>query len=98
MKVHKNMLTEKEQERLYFVHHMHHLKSNQSALHELHHCFLFSEKNTKGDRYQIKHLVFTGKLFHVLNKTSSGKLYDHKNRAFKIAIKKILGKNRSVVE
>jgi len=92
------MLTEKEQERLYLIHHMHHLKSNQNALHELHHCFLFSEKNMKGDKYQIKHLVFTSKLFHVLNKTFSGRLYDHKNRAFKIAIKKILGKNRSVVE
>lgn len=98
MKTYKNLLTEKEQERLYFIHHMHHLKSNQSALHELHHCFLFSEKNMEGDRYQIKHLVSADKLFHILNKNFSGKLYDHKNRAFKISTKKILGKNRPLVE
>lgn len=98
MKIHKNLLTEKEQEHLYFIHHMHHLESHQSALHELHHCFLFSERNMKGDRYRIKHHISNGKLFHILDKTFSGKLYDHKNRAFKIVVKKIINKNQSVIE
>ncbi|MFH0852192.1 MAG: hypothetical protein V1845_01110 [bacterium] len=98
MKNHKNLLSEKEQTRLYFVHHMHHLKSRQNARHELHHCFLFSQKNMKGERYQIKHLLSGNKLSHVLDRTFSGKLYDHQNRAFKIVKKRTFGKTEAVFE
>jgi len=94
---HKNLLSEKEQERLYFVHHMHHIKSGKVIKHELHHCFLFSQQNMKGNKYQIKHLISDGKLLHVLDKTFSGKLYDHKNRAFKIQNIKIKSKNYSIL-
>jgi hypothetical protein len=46
MPKHQNLLSEKEQQKLYQVHHMHHLKtpSDKNARHELHHCFLFSKK------------------------------------------------------
>jgi hypothetical protein len=98
MKNHKDLLTENEQGHLYLIHHMHHLESGKSAKHELHHCFLFSEKNMKGDKYQIKHSVLDGKLFHILDKNFSGKIFDHANRAFNIAVKKINGKNYSVVQ
>jgi len=98
MKDHKNLLTEKEQKRLYLVHHMHHLKFTEGTRHELHHCFLFSERNMKGNKFQIKHHVSSGKLFHVLDKNFSGKLYDHENRAFKIVVKKIWSKNWSIIK
>jgi hypothetical protein len=98
MKARKDLLTEREQKKLYLVHHMHHLESAKGARHELHHCFLFSEKNMEEDKYQMKHIISEGKLFHVLDKNFSGKLYDHKNRTFKIIVKKLRDKKWSIIE
>ena len=99
MKKPQDLLTEEEQKRLYLVHHMHHFKylSNR-AKHEIHHCFLFYEKNMKGDKYEIKHLLVDEKLFHVLNKLFSGYLYNHLNNSFKINIRQINNKKYSIIE
>jgi len=98
MKKSHNLLTENEQKRLYLVHHMHHVKSGKIAQHELHHCFLFSEKNMRGNKYALRHLLDGEKLHHVLDKKFSGKLYDHLNRAFKIIPVKIKNKEFSVIK
>ncbi|MBI4708995.1 MAG: hypothetical protein HY764_02190 [Candidatus Portnoybacteria bacterium] len=95
---HKNFLTEEEQKQLYLVHHMHHLKSSKTAKHELHHCFLYTRKNMRGERYQIKHLVSSGKLYHILNKEFSGTLYDHLDNKLIIKSVKIKGKNYSIIK
>ena len=99
MKKHPDLLTEKEQERFYLVHHMHHLISGkEDSKHELHHCFLFSRKNMRGTKYEMKHLVLDRKLYHVLKKLYSGVLFDHLNRSFKINIIEIGGKKYSIVK
>ena len=97
MKKHQNLLTEKDQKILYLVHHMHHFKRGESIQHEIHHCPLFSEKDMKGEKYRIKHLLVKGKLFHILDKLFFGFLYDHLNNSFKIAIKKKKNKKYSVL-
>ena len=78
---HKDLLSEKDQERLYLVHHMHHYPDKKEVIHELHHCFLFSKKNMSGDKYSLNHFMYAKKLYHVLNKKSdTAVLYDHANR------------------
>ncbi len=92
----ENLLTEREQRRLYLVHHMHHFKKRTKGknvvVHDLHHCYLFSKKNMKGEKFKIGHLLFNNKIFHVLNKKHSGFLYDHENNKFKV--KEIVIKNK----
>ena len=69
MNKHQNLISEQEQAKLYLVHHMHHLKSFFGAKHELHHCFLYSQKDMKGEKFEIKHfLPKNGRLLHVLDK------------------------------
>jgi len=99
MKKHQDFLTEKEQERLYLAHHMHHLKSGmKNTKHELHHCFLFSRKNMRGSKHKMIHLILDGKLFHVLNKLYSGILFDHLDRPFTIKVAELNGKKYSIVK
>lgn len=98
MNRHREYLTEKEQEHLYPVHHMHHLKTKKGATHELHHCFLFSEKEMKGEKFTIDHLVFEDKLYHFIDRPHSGKLYDHADRAFPIRQITLGGTKRYLVE
>jgi len=94
----KNLLTEKQQQRLYLVHHMHHFRSGKTGVaHDLHHCFLFTGKKMAGDRYAIRHLLTSGRLCHVLDKNFSGLLYDHAGHAFKIKPLKIKNKIYSLV-
>lgn len=88
---HKNK-TEDKYNRLYLLHHMHHFASKNSAKHELHHCFLYSKKNQKGQKFIIKHVTGNSMVLHAINKDCSGCLYDHANHEFKI--KKIKIKNR----
>lgn len=82
---HRDLITEQEQEeqRLYFVHHMHHYKDGEDTTHELHHCFLFSEPNMEGEKYTIEHLISEGELHHILNKKPEEVVYDHANNSFK---------------
>jgi hypothetical protein len=97
-KKHQNLLTEKDQIKLYWVHHMHHLKTDKGGVaHELHHCFLYSQKNEKGEKYRIKHLMTKGKLLHVLQKPFSGKLYDHLNYPLKMTVSRIGKKEHSIL-
>lgn len=75
---------------LYLIHHLHHFKSARSrAIHEIHHCFLFSKKNLKGEKFKVKHLLKRNKLYHILDKDFSGTLFDHANNSYKIISKKI---------
>jgi len=75
-----------DEECLYLVHHPHHYLSKKDAIHELHHCFLYSQPNMKGKRYKIKHLYVDVSLFHGVSPDCSEKiLYDHRNNKFKLA-------------
>jgi hypothetical protein len=85
----ENLLNEKDQEKLYLLHHMHHFESGKGVVHDLHHCDLFSQKNMRGSKLQIKHLLIGKKLFHVLNTKHIGHLYDHNNNEFEIKEKNI---------
>lgn len=98
MKKPHNLLTENEQKRLYLVHHMHHLRVRKDAAHELHHCFLFSKKKMRGEKYKIKHLIFKGRLFHVLGRAYNGALYDHAGNEFIIKSFESSGKKYSVLK
>lgn len=92
---HQDLLTEEEQEKqkLYLVHHMHHYLNNDEALHELHHCSLFSKPDMQGEKYSLEHLISEGKLYHVLNKKPENVLYDHANNSFEIKEIEINHKN-----
>jgi len=95
----KNLLTEKQQQRLYLVHHMHHFRSGKtSAAHNLHHCFLFTGKKMTGRKYTIRHLLANGRLYHILTKNFSGALYDHADHAFKIKPLRIKNRVYSLVD
>jgi len=99
MKKTENLLTEQEQKKLYAVHHMHHFKAGKNGCsHDLHHCFLFTQKNMAGNKYNIKHLLSDGKLYHVLAQPFSGILYDHLNKPFKTVNIKIRRKTCSVLK
>ena len=70
--MHRDLISEQDQAKLYLVHHMHHLKSFFGAKHELHHCFLYSQKDMKGEKFEIKHfLLKNGRLLHILDKKFS---------------------------
>ena len=98
MNKHQNLISEQEQAKLYLVHHMHHLKSFFGAKHELHHCFLYSQKDMKGEKFEIKHfLLKNGRLLHILDKKFSGTIFDHANNAFEIKTEEIGGKDYSIV-
>lgn len=75
--------------RLYFIHHMHHFKTGNRVKHELHHCFLFTKKNSKGKRYSVVHKINKGEVYHCLDDKLEGVLYDHANHAFRIAARKL---------
>ncbi|MCX6702581.1 MAG: hypothetical protein NTW60_01805 [Candidatus Wolfebacteria bacterium] len=92
MKIPKNLLTEKEQERLYLVHHMHHFKAGKGVKHDLHHCPLFAKAGMKGREFKIKHHLSEGKLLHIIDGVFTGVVYDHVNRKF--IVKKIKIKNK----
>lgn len=76
-------LTEK-QSGIYLIHHMHHFKDGRNVNHELHHCFLYSQKNESGERISIIHKIYKNDVFHCISKKFSGILYDHQNNSFHI--------------
>jgi hypothetical protein len=75
--------------KLYLIHHMHHFKDSSDVGHELHHCFLFSQKDMKGRKYSIVHKIYEDEVYHCLAKKFKGILYDHANDIFKIVPKKL---------
>ena len=87
-----------EYEKLYLLHHMHHFQSGKNVEHELHHCFLFSEKNMKGKKYVIIHKNVEEKLYHCLAGNFEGKLYDHANNVYIIRKKQINGNGISEIK
>ena len=71
---------------------MHHFKSGKTVEHELHHCFLFSQKNMNGKKYNIIHKFYKNKIYHCISRIYTGTLYDHANNSYKIREKKINNK------
>jgi hypothetical protein len=84
--------------KLYLIHHMHHFQSGKNIKHELHHCFLFEKKDTKGRKYAIIHKTFKGELLHCIAGNFEGKLYDHTNNSYKIISRNINEKRISVID
>lgn len=75
---------------LYLIHHLHHYKTKDGkVVHKTHHCFLFSKKNEKGEKFKIKHLLYRNKLYHILEENFSGVFFDHANNSYKIFSQKI---------
>jgi uncharacterized protein YjaZ len=75
--------------KLYLIHHMHHFKVDSGVGHELHHCFLFSQKDMKGKKYSVAHKLYKDEIYHCLAEKFEGILYDHINNAFKIVPRKL---------
>lgn len=75
--------------RLYLIHHMHHFGKGARVRHELHHCFLFSQKKMKGKKYQIVHKFYKNDCLHCLKEKFKGILYDHAGNSFSIKPKKL---------
>lgn len=86
---HRDLISEKLQSRLYLIHHMHHYQRKNEVIHELHHCFLFSKPNMKGEKFSVKHLFLKDKLYHVLEGKVPEILFDHANNSFTIKRKEI---------
>lgn len=84
--------------KLYLIHHMHHFESGKNIEHELHHCFLFEKKNMGGKKYSIIHKVIKKELFHCIDGSFEGKLYDHANNAYEMISENINGKRVSIIE
>lgn len=89
---HQDLIKEADQKSLYLIHHMHHYPDNQEVIHELHHCYLFSQPNMEGEKYSVDHLFKEGQLYHVLNRKSPDLVFDHANNKFNIQEKKLAGK------
>lgn len=91
---HLDLITEDEQEdqKLYLIHHMHYYQGKNDAIHEIHHCFLFSDLNMQGKKYSTDHLLLERKLYHIINGDSPEVLYDHANNSFKIEELSVKGK------
>jgi len=75
--------------KLYLIHHMHHFGKRARVRHELHHCFLFSQKKMKGKKYNIVHKLYKDNFFHCLNQKFKGVLYDHVGNSFLIKPKRL---------
>ena len=81
-----------KKEKVYLIHHMHHFKNGSSVKHELHHCFLFSQKNMRGKKYPIIHKTDKSNVLHCIDAKFEGIFYDHKNNNFKVISRKLKGK------
>ncbi|MCJ7804393.1 hypothetical protein MUP35_01530 [Patescibacteria group bacterium] len=82
-------IEDNQESRLYLLHHMHHFKVGSDVKHELHHCFLFGQKNMKGKKYQVVHKFYKNNCFHCLKEKFNGILYDHAGNRFSIKPKKL---------
>ncbi len=69
---------------LYGLHHMHHFEKDNEIIHELHHCFLFGQKNMKGRRFTISHKRIDTEIYHMISPGFEGNLYDHANNVYRI--------------
>jgi len=83
---------------LHLLHHLHHYKYKNRVTHEMHHCFLFTKKNKKGEMFKIKHLLRGDKLYHVLEGNYSRTLFDHANNSYKITPSKLGKKIHSLIK
>lgn len=83
-----------EKDWLYLVHHMHPNKKNLLSMEDLHHCDMFSQKDTEGDVYTLKHVKISKKnIIHVIDtkdiEDMPETLYDHLDNGFTV-------KNRTI--
>ena len=72
------------QKKLYLIHHIHHFVEDNMIVHELHHCFLYTKADMKGDKYSVSHKLVANELEHALNIRFNGRLYDHDNNEFNV--------------
>jgi hypothetical protein len=77
--------TDRQIQKLYLIHHMHHFQNNVEIYHELHHCFLFEGKDMKGDKHIVSHSTSDGRLQHVVEGDYTGTLFDHDNNVFDVS-------------
>ncbi len=82
---------EEEEDWIYMIHHMH-KPDNPEDMEVLHHCVLWTEKDEKGDSFEIKHIEEGKVLLHVLDTDISKApefVYDHLNNKFPIEIREV---------
>ncbi len=83
---------EEEQDWIYMIHHMH-KPDNPNKMEELHHCILWTEKNEKGDSFDIKHVEEKKLLLHVLDIKDVTKspdfVFDHLNNKYPIEVREV---------
>jgi len=96
----KHKVPKQEQDWIYLIHHLH-PPQKASEMETVHHCYLYSQKNLRGKRYEQKH-VKEGNLFtHVLDvdvDKAPEVVYDHLNNGFKISIKEINNEQYAVID
>lgn len=87
MEYHKECMNILDEKTCYLIHHMHHYEKTNRVEHELHHCYLFSKKDMKGERYKIAHRLIKNKLYHILDKICDKKIdfvFDHQNYKYNV--------------
>ena len=97
----KHAVPKAEQDWVYLIHHFH-TPSKASAMEVPHHCYLFTDRNLKGKRFEQQH-VKDGRVYqHVLRMKNLDsppeKVYDHLNNAFKVVVRKIGNKEYPVID
>lgn len=93
----KSIKESEKEDKLYRLHHMHHFLKNKKVTHEIHHCFVFGEKQMRGEKFEVYHFVSGKDVFHCLrlNKKDAmppAVVYDHADRKYKITPLTIYGK------
>jgi hypothetical protein len=87
-----------EPKKIYQIHHLHHFLKGQYIKHEIHHCFLFSEKNMKGKKFRVFHKIQGKNFWHCVAGVSKiNKLYDHRNNIYRIGKIKIGNKDFFII-
>ena len=82
---------EEEEDWIYMIHHMH-KPDNPEDMEVLHHCILWTEKDEKGDSFEIKHVEEGKVLLHVLDTDISKApefVFDHLNNKYPIEVREV---------
>ena len=77
---------------LYLLHHMHHCKEN--CAHKIHHCFAIGEN---GEEFEIEHLIFEDRLYHIILGNPANIVKDHLGNQFKVVKQNIDGQEVNVL-
>ncbi|MCK4635069.1 MAG: hypothetical protein KAT37_04295 [Candidatus Aenigmarchaeota archaeon] len=76
---------------IYLLHHMHHRKDGK---HEIHHCFVLDEDDSK---YKIEHLKDGDELLHIVLGNPPEVVLDHIGNSFLIETRAINGKEYKIL-